>query len=284
MASRSEYFLWAFKQSLRLERNTCPACESVRHRIVRRKFAVTALRECRNCFLRFRTPKDEPSKVERFYVDEEYKQGFTTDLPSDAELQHMLANGFAGTEKAFDFRIEAMRAAGLDRGARVLDFGSSWGYGSWQMRQAGFEVLSYEIGRDRARYAKEKLGCTVVTDLRTLDGTVDCFFSSHVIEHLPSPNILFDEAQKLLRPGGILITYCPNGAPERERKHFDDYHRNWGMVHPLMLTPAFLKGEARRRGFTHCAAYSSPVNIGDIKAQCDGSCDGDELLLVARKQ
>lgn len=285
IASRSEYLLWAFRQSLRggIAVHACPACGRVDPRLIQRKFAVTALRECRNCSLRFRTPKDEPIAVEKFYVDEVYKQGFTTDLPSDAELQGMLANRFAGMEKDFGYRIEAMAAAGLNPGARILDFGSSWGYGSWQMRQAGFEVFSYEIGRERARYAKEKLDCTMIQDLRTLDGSVDCFFSSHVIEHLLSPNLLFDEAEKVLRPGGLLICYCPNGAAERERKHFADYHRNWGMVHPLMLTPEFLKGEARRRGFEQSAVYSSPVAIQDIQAQCDGRLDGDELLLIARR-
>lgn len=267
-----------------MDANACPACGERNSRVVRRKYVVTALRECANCSLRFRTPKDEPAATERFYVDETYKQGFTTDLPGDAELQRMLANRFAGTEKDFGPRIEALEAAGLERGSRILDFGCSWGYGSWQLREAGFEVFSYEIGRERARYAKEKLGCTMVGDLRSLDGTIDCIFSSHVIEHLPSPDLLFDEAATLLRPGGLFVCYCPNGAVERERKNFGDYHRNWGRVHPLMLTPEFLKKEAQRRGFVQCAVFTSPVSIGDVSSLRDGSLDGDELLMMGRQR
>lgn len=285
MTSRLGYFTWAFGRSLSgaARQNTCPACGETKSRVVKRKFLVTALRECTNCSLRFRTPKDDPAETERFYVDEVYKQGFTTDLPSDSELRGMLANRFAGTEKDFGHRIEAIRAAGLGQGARILDFGSSWGYGSWQLRQAGFEVLSYEIGRDRAQYAKAKLNCTMIGDLRSLDGTVDCFFSSHVIEHLPSPTLLFDEAGRVLRPGGLIVCYCPNGAVERERKHPVAYHQNWGMVHPLMLTPDFLRGEARRRGLTEFAVFSSPVSSGDIESHRDGNLDGDELLMIARR-
>jgi hypothetical protein len=203
MAGRSGYLLWALKRSLRggADANSCPACGGRDAQVVKRKFVVTALRECRGCALRIRTPKDDPGAAETFYADEVYKQGFTTDLPSDAELQSMLANDFAATEKDFGHRIDAMVAAGLGEGSRILDFGCSWGYGSWQMRQAGFEVFSYEIGRERARYAAEKLHCSMVSDLRTLDGTIDCFFSSHVIEHLPNPNLLFDEAERVLRPG-----------------------------------------------------------------------------------
>ncbi len=286
MASRLGYFLWAFQRSLLggAGANACPACEGLDHQVVHRKYGVTALRECRNCSLRFRTPKDDPAAAETFYVDEVYKQGFTTDLPSDAELQTMLASQFANTEKYFGYQIEAIAAAGLNPGSRILDFGSSWGYASWQMRQAGFEVFSYEIGRERARYAKEKLQCTMVDDLRTLDGTIDCFFSAHVIEHLPNPNLMFEEAAKVLRPGGVFICYCPNGAQERERKHFDDYHRNWGKVHPLMLTPEFMKGEAHRYGFTQCAVFSSPVPSDNIKALRDANLDGDELLTIGRYQ
>ena len=122
----------------------------------------------------------------------------------------------------------------------------------------------------------------MVDDLRTLDGTIDCFFSAHVIEHLPNPNLMFEEAAKLLRPGGVFICYCPNGALEREQKHFDDYHRNWGKVHPLMLTPEFMKGEAQRYGFTQCAVFSSPVPSSNIKALRDANLDGDELLTIGR--
>jgi 2-polyprenyl-3-methyl-5-hydroxy-6-metoxy-1,4-benzoquinol methylase len=285
MTSRTEYLLWAFKRTLRVGRiaNACPACEATDNFIVRRKYVVTALRECRNCSLRYRTPKDDPGAAEAFYVDEVYKQGFTTDLPSNVELRAMMSTRFAGTEKDFGYRIKALEAAGLSPNSRILDFGCSWGYGSWQMRQAGFEVLSYEIGRERAHFADAMLNCVMVSDLRTLDGTVDCFFSSHVIEHLPNPRLMFDEAEKALRPGGLLVCYCPNGAIERENKDFGAYHKNWGKVHPLMLTPQFLKGEARRRGFAQCAVFGSPVSNNDIAAFRDGKLDGDELLTIARK-
>jgi SAM-dependent methyltransferase len=284
MTDRLGYFFWALKRSLQSGPavNACPACGGSDSRIVRRKYVVTALRECRTCSLRFRTPKDDPGAAETFYVDEVYQQGATTDLPSDSELQAMLATRFAGTWNDFAYRIGVITAAGLAPGSRVLDFGSSWGYGSWQMRKAGFEVFSYEIGRERARYAKEKLQCTVVTDLETLNGTVDCFISAHVIEHLPNPRILFDAAEKVLRPGGLLVCFAPNGAPERENKGLAGYDQNWGKVHPLMLTPQFMKGEAARRGFTQCYVFGEIVTAADVQAQRDGNLEGGELLMIAR--
>jgi len=284
MTNRFGYLLWALRKTLLggTGENSCPSCGASNDRLVRRKYVVTALRECRECGLRFRTPKDDPDAAQSFYTDEIYKQGFTTDLPSDAELQAMITHRFAGTEKDFAYRIEALVAAGLKTPARILDYGCSWGYGSWQMRQAGFDVFSYEIGRQRARYATEKLQCVMVDDLRAVDGTMDCFFSSHVMEHLANPRSMFDAAEKALRPGGLFVCYAPNGAVEREKKDFRAYHQNWGKVHPLMLTPQFLKGEAIRRGYARYGVFSCPVQGCDIEALREGNFEGDELLMIGR--
>ena len=282
--SKIDYLLWAFRKTLRggSEATACPACGEKMTTLVRRKWLVTALRECPACLLRFRTPKDDPASVEKFYVDEVYKQGFTTDLPSDDQLRAMMQSHFAGTEKDFSAKIDIFRAAGLKPGARIVDFGGSWGYASWQFRQAGFEVFTYEIGRERALYAKQKLGCTIMEDLRPLDGTIDCFFSAHVIEHLPNPNIFFDEAAKVLAPTGMIVCCCPNGAQERQQSEgLDAYDKNWGKVHPLMITPGFMRREALKRSFASCNVYSSPVNLLDVAARRDGDLSQSELLTIA---
>jgi 2-polyprenyl-3-methyl-5-hydroxy-6-metoxy-1,4-benzoquinol methylase len=281
MKSRLEYLLWALSRSVQSDKS-CPACKTADTRLIRRKYLATALRECPQCGLRFRTPKDDKKSAEEFYREEVYKQGFTTDLPSDSELQAMLATRFAGTEKDFTTRIDALVAAGLPRGARILDFGSSWGYGSWQMREAGFEVFSYELGRNRDWYAKAKLGCKGVPDLRDLDGTIDCFFSAHVIEHLPDPYAMFEEAVRLLRPGGMFVCFCPNGAKQRELRDPKGYHANWNMVHPLLLTPEFMLKAAKTHGFTESSAFSTPVTAQEIRDMKGNSLDGDDLLLIAR--
>lgn len=284
MSPRIRYLLWAFRRNLRPVNGAeqCPSCGGSRTRLLRRKYMVTALRECPNCSLRFRTPKDDPQSTEQFYIDEIYKQGLTTDLPSESELRKMLEVGFAGMETDFSRYVAILEAAGLPLGSRILDFGGSWGYGSWQLRQAGFEVFTYEIGRERARYAREKLACTVIDDLRLLEGKIDCFFSAHVIEHLPNPDILFAEAQRVLRPGGLLVCFCPNGSEERERRRgCHVYDLNWGLPHPLMLTPGFMKHAAEKRGFQSCHVFSHPVDLSDVRAQRDGKLDGDELLSLA---
>ena len=75
--------------------------------------------------------------------------------------------------------VSVLTKLGLNRGNTIFDYGCSWGYGSYQLVQAGFEVISFEVAPSRRRFAREKLGVTTVDDMATdLDLHFDCFFLS----------------------------------------------------------------------------------------------------------
>jgi hypothetical protein len=189
------YFIWALTQGQSSDRS-CPSCTSLRVGTVRRKYLVTASLERQNCGLRFRVPKDSDARSRHFY-QEDYEQGFTTDLPSDEQLKEMLICRFKNTEKAYQVYISVLRAIGVEPGSTVLDFGCSWGYGSWQLREAGFKVYSYEVSKSRAESARRKLGCSIVGD-DLVSGPIDCLFSAH----LTDPNLLWRIAKRVLSPNG----------------------------------------------------------------------------------
>jgi len=255
--ARLEYLRWAGSNFWRASKQ-CPACGSQAPHLIRRKYLVTSLYECPSCQLRFRVPKERAEASAAYYSNESYQQGFTTTLPGQEELEKLLQTRFAGTEKDYAGYISVLRKF-VPVGARLLDFGCSWGYGSWQMREAGFEVISYEIGRDRAQYARERLGCSIVQSLRSLEGKLDCFFSAHVIEHLPDPTIVFREAVRLLRQGGVFLCFCPNGNPERA-KIDDHYDKAWGKVHPMYITPNFMRWACKEYGLV-LAELSAGANL-----------------------
>src|ERR1700722_10212432 len=186
------YFLWALTQGQRSDRS-CPSCTSLRVGTVRRKFLVTALLECQNCGLRFRFPKDTDTRSRHFYQGD-YEQGFTTDLPSDEQLKEMLVCRFKNTVKDYQTYITVLHAIGVGPGSTILDFGCSWGYGSWQLQEAGFKVYSYEVNKNRAEFARRKLKCSIVGDDLVSD-PIDCLFSAHVLEHLTDPNLLWRIAE-----------------------------------------------------------------------------------------
>lgn len=264
-----DYLRWAFARFAMADR-VCPGCGGATATSVKRKYLVTALYECENCHLRFRVPKDTEARAERLYRKEQYRQSFTTTMPGTEELDRLLGTKFGGTEKNFADYIRVLRGIGLGEGTQILDFGCSWGYGSWQMSEAGFSVKSYEIGRDRAEYARERLGCSMVDNLRDLDGAAGCFFSAHVIEHLPEPSIMFAEATRVLAPGGYFVCFCPNGNPAREKTD-EHYHQIWGKVHPLLITPEFMKWACERNNLSLQAIRAGEGLLGP------------ELLTIARK-
>lgn len=265
LAGKIRYLSWAASRVLKAD-TICPSCGSASSRLVRRKMFVTSLYDCPNCHIRFRVPKESTERAEKLYKKETYRQGLTTSLPAPAELARLLDTGFIGSEHDCTRYIAVLKRL-LAPGAKIIDFGCSWGYGSWQIAKAGFAVYSYEVGEQRARYAEDQLSCNIVHDLRSLDATIDCLFSSHVIEHLPDPAMLLSEARRLLVPGGYFVCFCPNGDPARRDK---GYHKGWGKVHPLLITPDFMRWAFKKHGLTICE-----INTADYVAT-------GELLAIGR--
>jgi len=283
MLGKLAYFAWAVRRA-GTRNSPCPSCSSRAVRRLRRKYLVTSLWECQRCFIRFRIPRETPEDASRFY-QQQYRAGFTTDCPDDEELARLLATRFQGTEKDYSDYLQVLDAAGVRRGNIVLDFGSSWGYGSWQLQQAGFEVYSYEISQARADYAARKLGCRIICSFKEIPDRVQCFFSAHVIEHLPDPNVMWRAVSRAMGREGTVVVFTPNGNPDLETAYGSRrYHRLWGKVHPMLITPQSLREMANRHGFMPYV-FSSPYSTERIRLlEPDVNPLGSELLLVARRQ
>lgn len=275
-----KYILWALSRVTDRDR-ACPSCGSWQTRLIRRKVLVTSLWECDACGLRFRAPKERADQAYKFYQSA-YRSGFTTDCPTDPELAWLLANEFRASPKDYSTYIQVLRAIGLKPGDTILDFGCSWGYGSWQLRRAGFQVYSYEVSAPRAQFARVKLNCAIVNDLAAIPERVRCLFNAHVIEHLDDPNELWRAAAQVLDPHGMVICFMPNGEPNLERVYGTKrYDKLWGKVHPLLLTGRALRSMALRYGFSPFV-YSAPYPLEKISAfQPTDNLPGSELLLIA---
>jgi hypothetical protein len=248
--------------------------------VVGRKYLVTMLCECPDCQLKFRVPKEDPVAAEDFY-QEAYQEGFTTEMPSPAVLARLLERKFIGSAKDYSTYIAVCQAAGLRENAVILDFGCSWGYGSWQLRQAGFRVYSYEVSRARADYARNSLGCEMIEDLTSLSGKVDCLFSAHVIEHLPDPTMIVNTAREILAPKGMAISFCPNGDTSSSwSNHYSDL---WGKHHPSVITPAFLQRASAAAGLS-LRTYSDPYDLRAIYSDAAvRDLPGEELCAIMRR-
>jgi transcription elongation factor Elf1 len=182
---KARYLVASMRNYLIHKRWNCPNCGHEGSSFVARKYAVTELRRCLSCLMLFRAPTDDPDDNVKFY-DEVYTEGFTTNLPMDQELEDLKRRQFSGVDKDYSYYINVLKRLGLREGATVFDYGCSWGYGSYQLAAAGYDVTAFEVAPTRRNYASDKLGIRVVEDLgRFAAGpgreAFDCFLSAHVL-------------------------------------------------------------------------------------------------------
>jgi SAM-dependent methyltransferase len=157
--------------------------------------------------------------------------------------------------------------------------------------QAGYRVSAFEISRPRARYAHEKLGIDLVADVSEdalspeFYGSYDCFFSAHVLEHVPVPNRVLSLARSMLRSGGLFVAFTPNGCDAFRRVDPRAWHLLWGEVHPNLIDDRFY-----RTAFAGDPLYldSSPVKMHLLERFGQGEMvpwtelSGSELLCIAK--
>jgi SAM-dependent methyltransferase len=165
-----------------------------------------------------------------------------------------------------------------------MDFGCSWGYGSYQLQQAGFSVEAFEISRPRANYAREKLGISTVELEDIAPESCDVFLSCHVIEHVPSVENMLALGERALRPGGLFIAFTPNGSTTHRNRNPEGWHRSWGGVHPQLIDDVYIQ---RMGDLRPCIVATFPYPLETLQ-HWDGSrtvlsMTGHELMLAFRK-
>lgn len=90
-------------------------------------------------------------------------------------------------------------------GRRVLDLGCGHGYDTLAMRAAGAEVVPVDMDMAKLRATGEPLEGGVRGDATRLpfpDGTFDGVYCSNLLEHTPEVPPVFDEVERVLKPGG----------------------------------------------------------------------------------
>ena len=195
--------------------------------------------ECNLCHLYFRHPKDKPDFNKNFYQDNYEEFGITTHIPEKSLLEEYKKNNFRNSGKDFSPYIEIIQLLTGKMETRLIDYGTSWGYASYQFKKAGMQVQSFEISRPMARVGNELLDLDIQTDPQKLSPGNEVFFSSHVIEHLSDIRFMLDTARSLLNADGLFIACSPNGSKNYREKHPQTFHSLWGMVHPNFLNADF---------------------------------------------
>lgn len=283
----TSFLLRVIGQRLLRQDTNCPYCGHSQSTVIGRKRIVLQLRRCAACALMYRWPKDTTRFNRRFY-QRQYRQGMTTDTPDAEHLEKLKTSIFQGTENHLSDKIAVLKAL-MPRG-RVLDYGCSWGYGTFQLVAAGYDAVGFEISSPRAEFGRSRLGVTVISSECALDelaGSFDAVFASHVLEHLPAPSAAFDRLASLLKPRGLLLAFVPNCGGRNAR----ELGVKWGPMccekHPLALDSAFFHHALPKCGFS-VRTMSDPYNPDDLMRSNapvgEGTeLSGDELMVWAKK-
>lgn len=265
----------------------CPNCSGRQLKIVDSKFFFTRLYLCNTCKLNFRFPVDTKEFQEKFY-QAEYQADYSeitkeiTHLPSDTELKKMMSNNFYGKRDYSPF----VKALTKSNSSKVLDYGCSWGYSVYQLKNAGFDAEGFEISKARALYGK-KIDVVIHSKQDDVRNNNDLIMSSHAIEHLPVIQEFVDFASSKLSGDGIFMSFCPNGSPEYRTREPEVFHVNWGLLHPNYLTVDFAMHTFRKNPYlilTDDWRYNLTLLEGwDGQSQVVGEkLDGQELLIIAK--
>lgn len=265
---------------------SCPSCGNKNSKEISRKYLVTALKRCGNCNLMYRAPTSTESEFEKFYQSA-YTEGFTTDMPSDTELSRLLSNNFSGTDRDYTGYISILKALG-GYGATVIDYGCSWGYGSYQIKKAGFTVTGFEISKPRCDFAKNKLRIDAYSDISEIKEPADIFFSSHVLEHIANVNSVIELAKKLVKTNGYFVAITPNGSNSYRKADPDSWQSCWGFVHPLHLDDIYYKSNFKDYPMLldsspfDCSSINNWIQKNNQPTMNILNLSGGELLLIAK--
>ncbi|MBI3631046.1 MAG: class I SAM-dependent methyltransferase [Candidatus Sungbacteria bacterium] len=91
-------------------------------------------------------------------------------------------------------------------GKTALDIGCRDGYWSERLKKRGYAMSALDIEplyADAVRHDVEQ-------GLPYLDDSFDLVWCTEVVEHLRDPEILFEEIERVMRPGGIAVLTTPN--------------------------------------------------------------------------
>lgn len=283
MIEKLSFFSYLLKSYALNQPDTCPYCGSKKNKVIGTRRMIIQLKKCNDCGLMFRYPKEDPSYNQTYY-QKKYTEGITTQVPDHATLQEWKKRGFKNTPRDFSEKIAITKMA-LPSG-KLLDFGASWGYASYQFSQAGYEVTGFELSKFRAEYGAKNLDIPMITSYDEIKAKHECFdviFTSHVVEHVPYPKDLFNLFAQLLKPNGKLVLFVPNCNTMSRIITI-----GFGMHHILALEKTFFQTSLPQHGFNHLFFASNPYHLDSLSKKYNlgesiRELDGDELLLIATK-
>ncbi len=135
---------------------------------------------------------------------------------------------------------------------KVLDLGSGFGDILEDLTLKGCDAFGVETNPPAVEACLRKglkASCTSLEEAHFPDDSFDTVILCHVIEHLPHPQEALKEIYRILKPGGLVLVYCPN-AGSYLAGFFGRYWQGWAIpLHLNHYTVRTIKDLVERAGF-----------------------------------
>ena len=211
------------------EITTCEFCGSTQYRLIftghDRLLGIPGIfswYECIQCGLLFLSPQPDEEEIQQYYPDEY--------IPFQTAIQDE-RSWLRRTDRRYGLykRCRAIQQL-TSKPGRILDVGCATGIFLDGMQQRGWEPNGVEPSSFAAEYARRRFGLDVhlgyLEDAHFPDQYFDVITFWDVIEHVPSPMLILQEVERILKPGGWLVLSMPNPGAW-DRGWFNEYWAGW---------------------------------------------------------
>ncbi|EPR35549.1 methyltransferase type 12 [Alkalidesulfovibrio alkalitolerans DSM 16529] len=255
----------------------CPICDASEHEVLFRKQGFV-FKDCRNpeCRHIYADPQINHEALMAAYRGAGTGKGGRT--ASDIWMDVLLSNANQQYDRAkYQRGMDAIEAA-LETGSgapfAVLDVGCSVGIFLDTARERGWRTMGVELNERAVDYAVNTLKLDVRKALLEECGFAEASFDAvtlwGVIEHLKQPLPVLREIYRILKPGGVFVTFCPNGSSLACRVLREKAATFDGRNHPHNFTPTSIRLAMRMAGFEPLAISFHQPDIDAVINHIEG--------------
>ena len=236
----------------------CPLCGDGRSEQVWQEGGYDLVR-CRNCDLLFVANPPDEEELARLYS---FEGGFHTQLADGSDQSSSAAD--ANALHHLDLMAEVQKPG------RLLDVGCATGRFMRHACSRGWTAMGVEPNNDTAAIARAD-GLDVVTGtLAEVDSSerFDAVTMWDVVEHVPDPLEVLEQARSVLAPAGYLWLATPNVdglfpvASLRVANRVGRWPHPEPPYHLCQFSETTLREALRRTGFTHVDIRQERIPLG----------------------
>ena len=195
-----------------LNARDCPFCGAENETILKRPDWLSVA-FCNTCGCWYINTLPSISEIVKMY-DGYYRTHRPTDL-SEKSVARRVKN--ARTASGTNWQLHTLLKLYAGNGPmRILDVGCGFGQFLLEAKAGGADVVGCDLSPEACEFARERLGLPVhQSDLHSCSssiGSVDVIVMRDLIEHPVNPLNDFQAACSILKPGGLILLYTPNGG------------------------------------------------------------------------